>query len=132
METQLSCPSYLAKAGAELFGIVNSEGKVELLAQSIKIDKTFVEEAKKSKPAEERFRFSGKCIEGGCGHWVGTKQKCGLAEKVIHTFQKPLGNAPIECPIREKCRWFKQESHLACANCTEIFRNQELQFVQII
>ena len=132
MKPALFCPSYVAKSGAALFGIVNAEGKTQLLAQPVEIDSTFVEEAKKGKPAEERFRFAGRCVEGGCGHWVGSEKRCGLAEIVIHTYQKPLENAPVFCPIRHNCRWFAQEKELACANCTEVFRNQELQFFKTI
>lgn len=127
METTHVCPSYVAKAGSEIIGIVNAVGKIELLSQTIKIDKTFIEEAKKSKPAEERFRFSGKCITSGCKHWENQEKKCGLAEKVIHTYQRQVENSPEVCPIREKCQWFYQEKYLACASCTEIFRNQEIQ-----
>ncbi len=128
MGTSLLCPSYLAKSGAELFGIVNGKDEVVLLAQTIKIDNTFVEEAQKGKPAEERFRFAGKCITSGCRHWVGIEQKCGLTEKVIHTYQKPIENASEICPIRQKCRWYFQDKELACANCTVVFRNQEIMF----
>jgi hypothetical protein len=51
----LLCPSYVAKPGASLFGIVQADGKVDYLPEPIQIDKTFVEETKKGRPAEERF-----------------------------------------------------------------------------
>ncbi len=126
MKTSLSCPSYIAKNGAELFGIINSDGQVHYLSESIKIDDDFVDEANKGRKPEERFRFAGKCIEKGCKQWVSETKECGLTQKLVRTFNKSISleNLP-NCPIRQKCRWFAQEQELACANCSEVFRNKE-------
>ena len=118
----LTCPGYVAKSGAELFGIAGTNGEVIYLKEAIAIDNTFIEETKNGRPAEERFRFSGKCIEGGCNQWGNNE--CGLAKKLIHIINKPVAQSLQDCAIRHKCRWYEQEKDLACANCTEVFRNQ--------
>jgi hypothetical protein len=123
----LFCPSYIAKPNAELFGVIGKSGEVILLKESILIDDTFIQEAKEGRPAEERFRFAGKCVKNRCKHWVNDNQKCGLVEKLIHINNKPISQNLQECPIRVKCRWYAQDKELACANCTEVFRNSESQ-----
>ena len=131
MEKSLLCPSYFAKSGANLFGIKDANGEVQYLKQTVEIDSTFVEETQKGSQAEGRFRFSGKCIEKGCAQWESESKSCGLAQKLIHTFQKTVeGKVIPDCPIRAECRWYAQEQALACVNCNEIFRNSEIDFIQ--
>lgn len=119
----LTCPSYVAKSGAELFGIAGTDGEVIYLKQVIAIDNIFIEETKNGRPAEERFRFSGKCIENACKQWKNNQ--CGLTQKLIKRINKPIASTLQDCPIRQKCRWYEQEKDLACANCTQVFRNKE-------
>ena len=128
----LQCPSYIAKPGAELFGIVNDDGKIEYLEEAITIDKTFVEAAKlynetTGRVPEGRFRFSGKCMQGGCSHWNNDHDSCSLISKIIANTNKiPETNSVLfSCAIRSGCRWFAQEGNLACANCNETVRNKE-------
>ncbi|MCF0054651.1 hypothetical protein [Dyadobacter sp. CY356] len=127
-EKSLDCPSYVAKPGADLFGMISENGKVTYLNEAIRIDKTFVEETQKGRPAEERFRFSGKCIQHGCHQWEDGK--CGLIQKVIQLHQNPPSAFIQHCAIRHTCRWYAQEKELACANCSEVFRNSEMVFLQ--
>lgn len=131
-EESLQCPSYIAKPGANLFGIVSADGKVEYLEEGIKIDKTFVDAAKiyqteTGKAAEERFRFSGKCIQGGCNQWSNEHASCSLVGKVIEAMNKKAEREEFlaPCAIRSNCRWYSQQGALACANCNEIVRNVE-------
>jgi hypothetical protein len=123
LSESLWCPSYVAKPNAELFGVVNKEGRVHFLKQSIKIDDTFINETKNGRPADERFRFTGKCVEGGCKHWIIGKEKCGLAA-LISQNSKENSIFP-NCPIRLKCRWYAQEGTAACNKCSDVFRNEE-------
>ncbi|HEV7381323.1 MAG TPA: hypothetical protein VGN64_16105 [Dyadobacter sp.] len=122
----LLCPGYISKPGAKLFGIQNGEGKIDYLRQTITIDQTFVDSAQQGRPAEERFRFAGKCIEKGCHQWDDTSHQCGLAGAIIERMNSPLSNAPKHCPIRNRCRWFAQRGMDACANCNDIIRNLEV------
>jgi hypothetical protein len=129
-ENSLQCPSYVAKPGAELFGVVNKEGKVEYLNQPIKVDKNFIDEGKKVQEKtglalEERFRFSGKCIQGGCHQWSSEHSACSLVGKVMDAMNKKAEAALGPCPIRTGCRWFAQAGASACANCDEVVRNVE-------
>ena len=89
-KTAFSCPSYISKPGAELFGIVNKAGYVEYLHQAIRIDQTFVDEARKGRTPESRFRFSGKCIEGACQKWNAEQAGCGLVDEIIERYAKRL------------------------------------------
>jgi hypothetical protein len=120
------CPSYVGKSGAQLFGIQNSEGKIDYLKETITIDQTFVETAKGGRPAEERFRFAGKCIEKGCHQWNDNAYQCGLVDSIIERMNNTLSNAPLHCPICGRCRWFAQKGMEACANCSDVVRNLEI------
>ncbi|WP_439581754.1 hypothetical protein [Dyadobacter bucti] len=128
-QESLQCPSYIAKPGADLFGILGKDGKVEYLEEPIRIDKTFVEaakvhEEKTGRSAEERFRFSGKCIEGVCSQWSHENSHCSLVGRVIEAMNKKVEaeNSLMPCSIRHSCRWYAQQGALACANCNEIVR----------
>jgi len=123
---QLLCPSYIAKPGAKLFGFAK-DGKIQLLPQLITIDEEFIERASKHGPPEERFRFAGRCIEGSCGQWNHDKQHCGLAEKLKATDEQSADFDLQTCPIRDGCRWFKQNGKNACVNCSDVVRNIEME-----
>jgi len=100
LSKNIACPSYISKAGAELFGIINKAGKVTYLKNAITIDNTFVEEAKTGREAEARFRFSGKCITTGCLHWDNTNHQCILIDKLISILDRPVSETVQDCPIR--------------------------------
>ncbi|TDE14529.1 hypothetical protein [Dyadobacter psychrotolerans] len=122
----LLCPSYLSKPGAQLFGIQNSEGTIDYLKETITVDQTFTEAAKTGRPAEERFRFAGKCIEKGCHQWNDQEHQCGLVGAIIERMNNPVTNAVLHCPIKARCRWFAQKGIQACANCNDVIRNLEI------
>lgn len=127
-EGSLLCPSYLAKPGAQLFGIVNSDGRISYLRQAVSIDATFVETAREGRPPEERFRFAGKCIKNGCHQWSDTKQACTLVDHLITQMEKAVAESLPDCPIRNRCRWFHQRGQTACAQCDEVIRHHEMSF----
>ena len=117
------CPSYVARPGARLLGIVGADGRVTLLKTPIRIDATFVAEARRGRPPEERFRFSGTCIERGCHQWEEGAKRCSLADRLISA--QPASTAPADCPIRSRCRWFAQRGWAACAICLDVIRHAE-------
>lgn len=125
----LLCPSYVAKPGAALYGIVNSRGFIDYLQATIEIDETFVAEAQKGRAPENRFRFAGNCAKTGCKQWNTGQKACGLIDDVIEVIQNPELAELQHCAIRDKCRWFRQRSGLACAQCNEIIRNIETAMV---
>lgn len=117
--TQKKCPSYIAKAGAQLFGVVNRDGKVRFITPL-----TVTEEFLATNNPEQRFRFTGKCIEKGCGQWNNRDLKCSLPAKMQHP-GVPEASSMSFCPIRGECRWFFQDGSQACFSCNEITRNME-------
>ncbi|QKZ11292.1 hypothetical protein [Spirosoma sp. KUDC1026] len=129
-EQSLQCPSYVAKSGAELFGIVGQDGTVNYLDEPIRVDQSFVDAAKArqaitGQAAEERFRFAGKCIQGKCGQWDHGHSACSLVGRVIDAMNRQADQLPVPCAIRSRCRWYSQAGADACANCSEVVRNAE-------
>lgn len=122
------CPSYVCKPGAQLFGVVGSDGSVEYLDEPMPIDETFVNEAKKGRTPEERFRFTGKCIEKGCGQWDSSGHQCGVAKRVLEMMEGFVASELQHCGIRSKCRWFGQEGAKACGPCSVMVRNAEFAY----
>lgn len=114
------CPSYVGKVGAQLFGVVNKEGKVKFITP-LTVTEEFVQQ---NNHLEQRFRFTGKCVEKGCAQWDNEESKCSLSKKI-----QDLGtikNTELSfCPIRSQCRWFSQDGNEACFSCNEITRNME-------
>lgn len=121
----LLCPSYVCKPGAQLYGMVNSSGFIDYLKSTMEITETFVVEANKGRVPEKRFRFAGNCAKNGCGHWDKGEHECGLIDQVITIVDNAETEKLQHCAIREKCRWFRQRSGLACAQCSEVIRNLE-------
>lgn len=128
-EKKLKCPSYVCKPGAELYGVVNSQGKVDFLKEPFEIDLPFIHEAYKGQDPEKRFRFAGNCAKSGCNQWNTNEKKCGLIKTVIDHIAKPDIQKLPYCPIRSKCRWYVQEESLACAQCNEVLRNMERNII---
>ncbi len=125
------CPSNRCKPGSELLGIRQDDGSVAILPQSLYIDEHFIEQVSKDEMApEQRFRFTNKCVEGGCSQWTG--KSCGVIDRVVqHLEEVPtLAQLPV-CGIRSRCRWFGQHQFNACKVCrfiiTEISEEQILE-----
>ncbi|RRB18062.1 hypothetical protein [Larkinella knui] len=129
-EASLLCPSYLAKPGVRLFGIVRADGRVSFLQQPLVIDATFVAAARRGRPPEERFRFAGKCVRNGCHQWSEAKQVCTLVDRLIDQLEKTAVENLPGCPIRSRCRWFHQRGATACAQCDEVIRHHEMTFLE--
>ncbi|WP_336731946.1 hypothetical protein, partial [Chryseobacterium sp. VD8] len=72
---------------------------------------------------EQRFRFTGKCVEKGCGQWNHEESRCSLSKKV-QDLNFPKNTELSFCPIRSQCRWF-QDGKEACFSCNEVTRNME-------
>ncbi|WEK68792.1 MAG: hypothetical protein P0Y62_13155 [Candidatus Chryseobacterium colombiense] len=114
------CPSYVGKVGAQLFGVVNKEGKVQFITP-LTVTEEFVQQNNR---LEQRFRFTGKCVEKGCAQWNNEESKCSLSKKV-QDLGTVKNTALSFCPIRSQCRWFSQDGNEACFSCNEIIRNME-------
>jgi hypothetical protein len=125
------CPSHRCKPGSQLLGIRQDDGTVAILPEPLPINESFIEAVKQDEMApEQRFRFTNKCIEGGCNQWTGSA--CGVVERIVlHLDSLPTLTALPVCGIRNKCRWFSQRQADACKACpfviTEITEQQILE-----
>lgn len=114
------CPSYVGKVGAQLFGVVNKDGKVQFITP-LTVTEEFIQQ---NDNLEQRFRFTGKCVEKGCAQWDNEESKCSLSKKVQNL--ETIKNTELAfCPIRSQCRWFSQDGKNACFSCNEVTRNME-------
>src|SRR5215471_15839717 len=104
----LLCPSSHCEVGANLLGIVQSDGTISYSATELKIDRSFVEIARQGRKPESRFRFSGPCHKAGCAQWLNGG--CGVAEWAANVssaqFEREACEAP--CAIKSHCRWYAQ------------------------
>lgn len=120
------CPSYRMEPGAILLGVVEADGLVAYLDELVVVSPEFVQTASEGRAPEQRFRFSGTCIQGGCGQWDRGGRRCGLIGELTAQAGPrevtPPGDLP-ECVIRPRCRWFNQQGAPACAVCPEVTRD---------
>jgi hypothetical protein len=114
------CPSYVGKVGAQLFGVVNKDGKVQFITP-LTVTEDFIQH---NDNLEQRFRFTGKCVEKGCAQWNNEESKCSLSKKIQNSDINKVQELSF-CPIRSQCRWFSQDGKEACFSCNEITRNME-------
>ena len=119
-ESSIACPSNRCKPGSKLLGIRQEDGKVAILPDALPIDDAFIEKTKEHPvPAEQRFRFTNKCIENGCNQWTGVG--CGVIEEVVqYLSQVPAHETLPPCSLRVHCRWFLQKGADACRICPYI------------
>ena len=122
------CPSYVGKAGAQLFGVLSKDGKVNFITP-LTVTEEFLE-LNKDKNLEQRFRFTGKCAEKGCSQWNNEESKCSLSKKVQDLDTDIIQELSF-CPIRSQCRWFFQDGEKACFSCNEVTRNMEELLLKI-
>ena len=113
---RILCPSSRAKPGARLIGVRQDNGAVAILPQPLHIDEHFIEIANRSSPAEQKFRFTHKCVESGCTQWTGSR--CGVADNVLALAEgMQLQEGIPSCGIRHQCRWYNQNGENACKVC---------------
>jgi len=114
---EVRCPSSTCKEGSELLGIRQANGKISILPQPLPIDSTFIQRASHPEiKAEQRFRFTNKCIESGCAQW--DQGRCGLSDRLMEFLNHiPTNESLPSCSIRPSCRWFLQSGADACRIC---------------
>lgn len=116
----IMCPAHRCQPGSQLLGVRQNNGTIAILPQTLPIDEDFIRKTKQHSIApERRFRFTNKCIEGGCKQWNG--KGCNVAEKVVQ-YLEVLSIAEISpaCSIRNTCRWYMQKGGDACMVCSLI------------
>jgi len=99
-----------------LFAIVEGTAaapRLRYLREPLPVIPSLLALAKPVAPTEV-FRFAATCVEEACQHFAGGE--CALAEKVSRLVEgKDLGIR--RCPIRPRCRWWRQEGVAACRRC---------------
>jgi hypothetical protein len=114
---KILCPSSKCKTGSEILGVRQDDGTVAILPQTLPVDAGFIERVGEDDiSAEQKFRFTNKCIEGGCSQWTG--KSCGVIERVLEYMEQlPVKDNLPACAIRKNCRWFRQSGAEACKVC---------------
>jgi hypothetical protein len=90
---------------------------VGYITPPIPVDDEFVAKVRTGRSPEQRFRFAGNCIEGGCAQWTGSR--CGVIDAVLAVGGDTAadGIRLPRCAIRSTCRWFAQSGAGACSVC---------------
>lgn len=116
-DKKIMCPSNKAKTGSELLGVRQEDGTVAILPQTLPVDQAFLDKVSMDGiAAEQKFRFTNKCIESGCQQWNG--KGCGVVEQVIQFLDHlPVSETIPDCPIRPTCRWYLQKGPSSCKVC---------------
>lgn len=112
------CPSARCDAGALLFGVVQANGAVSLLAEPLEVDQDFVAAARQGRAPEARFRFAAPCQCNACPNWQA--QRCTVIDDVLLELgdQALAEQALPRCTLRPHCRWYEQQGASACAACS--------------
>lgn len=117
-----TCPSRACEVGVHLLGVMTESGRLAFVSPQVRVDAGFVSRAKASANGrpEQRFRFSGPCIEDGCPQWTG--DRCAVADVVISEVRSAATDRRRlpACAIRRTCRWYAQRGPAACAVCPEV------------
>jgi hypothetical protein len=114
----IRCPSAKCEEGAELLGVVGSDGRTAYLPAGLVVDEAFVQVAAEGRTPEKRFRFANTCAESGCRQWTG--ERCGVIDRVLALVPDPPAEPLPKCFVRRQCRWFAQSGRAACAVCSYV------------
>jgi hypothetical protein len=99
-----------------VIGVMGADGRLEYLRDRLEIDQAFIDEVSVDARPEQRFRFSGPCVEHGCEQWDGCR--CTVIDRVMAQVEPPGGEPSLQpCAIRTACRWFDQTGPDACRVC---------------
>jgi hypothetical protein len=131
----INCPSHRCKPGSKLLAVRQDDGTMAILPEALPIDQKFIDAVNlHPTPPEQRFRFTNKCIEDGCGQWTG--KGCGVVEQVVQFLDRvPVNEVLPACSIRPRCRWFLQKGGDACKICPYILTEiteVELKLAELI
>ena len=122
--TELLCPSAPPLPGeAVLIGVVTGEPgqpRVVPTGSPISVTPELLTMAEPVRPSEV-FRFAASCRGGQCIHFED--EACQLAVRSVALLEAVSQELPA-CPIRPKCRWFRQEGAAICRRCPQIVTDQ--------
>jgi len=123
-----ACPSGRCRPGSHLLAIRTDEG-LGYVDPPLPVSEEFIQLVEHSGgAAEQRFRFTERCIEHGCSQWSGGG--CGVIERLLATRVGTPHELPA-CGIRPRCRWFAQRGADACAVCPYVVTDNAQALVPI-
>jgi hypothetical protein len=121
-----TCPSAPPEPGSALLGVVTGPRQIAYLRPAVPVTQKMLDGlAENGIPIENRFRFSGTCMEQRCVQWKGGEGdgRCGLIDHALQELNITEGATELpHCAIRATCRWFAQRGRTACAACPNILR----------
>lgn len=99
-----------------LFGVVGGSGDPALVGYLKEPLAPTPDVLARAEPLEATvvFRFAAPCAESACAHFDGAD--CRLATKVVDLLPPVVAVLP-PCPVRQACRWWRQEGRAACLRC---------------
>lgn len=116
----LSCPSaHPDTEGAVIFGVAGGTveaPRVGYLTRAVPPAPDLLALAAPAAPAAV-FRFGGRCAEGGCRHFAGSR--CTLGERLVQLLP-PVAERLPPCVLRPTCRWWHEQGPAACRRCPQV------------
>jgi hypothetical protein len=107
------CPSYPIGEGIGAICIVSENSGTEWLLDVVGLDDARVV------AASGDVRTTGPCLRAGCAYW---RDSCQLGAVVASATQRVTESAEPPCPIRERCRWHREQGPAACGSCEGLVR----------
>jgi hypothetical protein len=121
---QLACPSSRPDAPkSAVFGIVDNRGLfpiIRYLENPVPVTAGVLGLAEDENP-NQVFRFTSPCQGSACAHF--SRGQCSLPA-LLEKHLPPAEGKHAACPIRNECRWFRQESFNACARCSAVVTSE--------
>ncbi|MGX2993033.1 hypothetical protein JNUCC64_01860 [Streptomyces sp. JNUCC 64] len=108
-----------------LIGVLSGtaeEPRVVPTERALPVDRELIELAGPVAP-DEVFRFAAPCRTSECAHFKDSA--CGIAGRGVVLLDEVTVRLPA-CPIRARCRWFRQEGPPMCRRCPQIVTHQRV------
>ena len=121
---ELLCPSAPGTLDdSALIGVVTSHPsgpRVVPTEGAFPVTPDILEMAEPVSPSEV-FRFAAACRGAKCKHF--RNEACQIALRSVNLLESVVVDLP-KCPIRSRCRWFRQEGSAICKRCPQIVTDQ--------
>lgn len=115
----IMCPSTDLTESTHVLGIKGKDGQLRMLSSLLPLPPVALEQLTRD-DLRNSVRLTGRCIKGGCHHWVG---HCRLGEEVSVLANSSDGEA-ISCSISTHCRWRLENGDSVCRVCPQVMREK--------